>query len=419
MGIEICKQKCCDKKTSENFNNQNFFEFLNNDYNNNNNNNFDSDNIKFFIDSFNNNNNKNNNIKNYIKKVELIQKKFREFQTRKNNNINNKNQIEININNDNNETESTLFYNRELTKNSFFSTNAKSLPFPNEKFPPFNLLSKHKIRYKYYGFLSKSKKKKVKNGFGKLIFSDNSSFVGFFTNNLANGVCSYFDNARGDFVGEYSRGVPSGFGIFSSKSVKITGNFMGNYFAGIVEEASSFESADFVFRGCCEGSKKNGIGTFVWADGTVYEGEFVDDEMTGFCVITYPNGNRFKGQVLRSQMNGYGEFLFSNGKKYFGFYKRDKRDGFGVFVWNDKILDAFVGLWNKGYQCGPGIKIKGDAFRYGIWNKNKEVWVKGPWEFQNHLKNRHLKLLRFFKMKQSQILNLIFKLIQIPFDEVD
>lgn len=434
MGLEICKEKCCDKKISDsNNNNQNVFEsFVNNDClfekNNNNNNNFDSDNIKFFIDSFNNNNNKNDNVLNYIKKVELIQKKFREFQTRKNNNINNKNQIEIkdfnnNNNNNNNETESTLFFNREQTKNSFLSNNPKSISFPKEKFPHFNLLSKHKIRYKYYGYISKANKKKKKNGFGKILFSDKSSFVAFFTNNLANGICSYFDNKNGNYVGEYLRGIPNGFGIFSSNSVKITGNFFSNSFSGVVEETNSYgnssvDASNYVFTGSYENNKKNGIGTFVWADGTVYEGEFVDNEMSGFCVITYPNGNKFKGEILNSEMNGYGEFYFSNGKKYFGFYKHDKRDGFGLFVWNEKILDAFIGFWAKGNQCGPGIKIKGECFRYGIWNKNKEIWVKGPWEFQNHLKNKHLKYLRFFKMKQNQILKFIFNMIQIPFDEI-
>ena len=441
MGLEICKEKCYNKKISDSNNfpiqNQNIFDsFLNNDYlfdknfnNNNNNNNFDAGNIKFFIDSFNNDNNKNDNILNYVKKVELIQKKFREFLSRKNfNNNNNKNQIEIkdfndNNNNNNNETESTLFFNREQTKNSFLSNNPKSIPFPNEKFPHFNLLSKQKIRYKYYGYLTKANKKKIKNGFGKILFSDKSSFVAFFNNNLANGICSYFDNKNGNYVGEYVKSIPKGFGIFSSNSVKITGNFDSNNFSGIVEETNSFNSSsidagNYVFNGSYRSSKKNGIGSFIWADGTIYEGEFVENEMTGFCIITYPNNNKFKGQILNSEMNGYGEFYFNNGKKYFGFYKKDKRDGFGLFVWNEKVLEAFVGFWAKGNQCGPGIKIKGEQFRYGIWNKNKEIWVKGPWEFQKHLKNKNLKYLKFFNMKQNQILKFIFKLIEIPFDEI-
>ena len=440
MGIQNCKEKCFNKKFSDSndFNLNQNENFLNYSFDKKNifNNNFNNENdIKFFIDSFNNNNN-NKNILNYIKKVELIQKKFREFLLKKNNKNHIKNQIEIknfnfkdenenfkdenkNFKNENenfNETESTLFYNR--TKNSFFSSDPKKISFQNEKFPHFNLFSKHKIKYKYYGYITKSNKKKIKNGFGKILFSDKSSFAAFFTNNFANGICSYFDNKNGNFVGEYLKNIPNGFGIFSSNLIKITGNFSQNNFSGIVEEKSPKNSFfNYNFRGNYINNKKNGIGTFIWEDGTIYEGEFINNEMTGFCIITFPNNNKFKGEILNSKMNGYGEFYFNNGKKYFGFYKNDKKDGFGLFVWNVKILEAFVGFWTKGYQCGPGIKIKGENFRYGIWNKNKEIWVKGPWEFQKHLKYKNLKYLRFFKMKQNQILKFIFKLIQIPMDE--
>ena len=411
MGIENCKEKCFFNNKNSDLNNFNFNQNEN-----------ENDNIKFFIDSFNNNNDKKNNILNYLKKVELIQKKFRQFLLRKNNNKINKNQIEINFNNENfnneinnfnNETESTLFFNREQTKNSFFSNNPKKISLPIENFPHFNLISKHKIKYKYYGYITKSNKKKIKNGFGKILFSDKSSFAAFFTNNFANGICSYFDNKNGNFVGEYLKSIPNGFGIFSSNSLKITGNFKSNSFSGIVKE----KNFNYIFSGNYINNKKNGIGTFIWEDGTIYEGEFINNEMTGFCIITFPNNNKFKGEILNSKMNGYGEFYFNNGKKYFGFYKNDKRDGFGLFVWNEKVLEAFVGFWTKGYQCGPGIKIKGENFRYGIWNRNKEIWVKGPWEFQKHLKFKNLRYLRFFKMKQKEILKFIFKLVQIPVDE--
>ena len=98
MGIQNCKEKCFNKKFSDlnDFNLNQNENFLNYSFDKKNifNNNFNNENdIKFFIDSFNNNNNK--NILNYIKKVELIQKKFREFLLRKNNKNHIKNQIEI------------------------------------------------------------------------------------------------------------------------------------------------------------------------------------------------------------------------------------------------------------------------------------------------------------------------------------
>jgi len=40
--------------------------------------------------------------------------------------------------------------------------------------------------------------------------------------------------------------------------------------------------------------KKNGKGTFYYANGNKYIGDFVDDEMAGQGVFTWPDGNRYE-----------------------------------------------------------------------------------------------------------------------------
>ncbi|MBF0524435.1 MAG: hypothetical protein HQK56_04990 [Deltaproteobacteria bacterium] len=41
--------------------------------------------------------------------------------------------------------------------------------------------------------------------------------------------------------------------------------------------------------------KRTGKGKFIWADGHLYEGEFVDDIQTGKGVLVLPNGDRYEG----------------------------------------------------------------------------------------------------------------------------
>jgi len=45
-------------------------------------------------------------------------------------------------------------------------------------------------------------------------------------------------------------------------------------------------------------------------------------------------------------MNGKGTFIWANGNKYIGDYKEDKKEGYGVFSYSDG--KTYKGAWHNG-----------------------------------------------------------------------
>ena len=96
-------------------------------------------------------------------------------------------------------------------------------------------------------------------------------------------------------------------------------------------------------------SNLQGRGTYVWADGRRYEGEWVKDEMHGSGVYTWPDG-----------------------RKYVGEFQKGKKHGWGTL---NETAGTYVGEWANGLKHGKG------TFTY----KEDNRVVKGIW-FENVLK---------------------------------
>ena len=71
--------------------------------------------------------------------------------------------------------------------------------------------------------------------------------------------------------------------------------------------------------------KKHGIGKFVWADSSIYNGEFYDNNIHG-------NG---KSIFYLNKLQYLGRYQWSDGRTYFGDWKNNKMDGKGEFSWAD------------------------------------------------------------------------------------
>ena len=233
MGINICKKKICIDVDYLNTKNDNYIStnMINITINNNGDHQV-TDNKKFFYNSNNKidlfkNINENSN---YIKKIILIQKNFRKFVKFKQKSvISNKKEALLNLHQFTHiKMKSSLkslesFFYRAASKEQFIYSRdltRKSDRDPNNKYAPFNLLTKKYVKYKYYGYLKKSPEfpnKNIKSGFGIIKYVDGSIFTGKFTNNKSNGICLYQDNINGDFIGEYVDNIPNGFGIYKNE----------------------------------------------------------------------------------------------------------------------------------------------------------------------------------------------------------
>ena len=338
-----------------------------------------------------------------------------------------------------NSCKSSISVNSRLNK--FNLNNEISRFLINKNILSFNLKSKNNIKYKYYGFLKiKNNNKqsyvstsgvvknsnisdtKIKNGFGKLIFEDESIFKCHFNENKANGIGQYIDKINNEeFIGEYKNNIPNGYGIYRNILCerKCMGYFKLNGLNGIGIEESIEDG--YTYYGEFEKNQKHGYGILQWKEGITYEGQFFRNQMNGYAIIKYQQNKIYKGQMNNGKMEGFGEFDWGGGKKYIGFYKNDKRNGFGIFLWNipkinnDEVLSnlndikGYIGFWVDGNMNGIGLKISEGKIKYGVWrNGIKMEWIEGEDHIKKHLQNNNQK--KYSKIilgKNQNILNLL------------
>lgn len=325
----------------------------------------------------------------------------------------------------------------------FNSSDKLSRFLVNKNILSFNLKSKNNMKYKYFGFLKKIKNNKmnnfiatsgivrnsniidtkIKSGFGKIQFHDNSIFKCNFIENKANGIGQYIDTTNNEeFIGEYKNNVPNGYGIYRNivAERKCMGNFKINSLNGIGIEESIEDG--YTYFGEFELNKKHGYGTLKWKEGITYEGQFFRNQMNGYAIIKFPENKIYRGQMNNGKMEGFGEFCWGMEKKYFGYYKNDKRNGFGIFLWSipfikkseefddlDKNkIKGYIGFWNEGNMNGVGLKIGDGKIKYGIWkNGIKQEWIEGEKNIKKYMKNQPKIYLKIILNQKDRLLNLL------------
>ena len=73
---------------------------------------------------------------------------------------------------------------------------------------------------------------------------------------------------------------------------------------------------------------KYGMGTSVYADGSKYEGNFLEDEPNGHGTLTYSNESVYVGNFTNGNRDGEGGvWTHPNGSVYKGEWKDDKKHG--------------------------------------------------------------------------------------------
>ena len=120
-------------------------------------------------------------------------------------------------------------------------------------------------------------------------------------------------------------------------------------------------------------NKRNGQGTYTFADGTKFSGEYKDDMLNGKGTATFAGGNKFIGEFKDGIYNGQGTFTFANGDKYVGEFKVAKRNGQGSLTFADGT--RYIGEWKDNNYNGQGsvFASNGSVISQGIWADGKLV----------------------------------------------
>ena len=139
-----------------------------------------------------------------------------------------------------------------------------------------------------------------------------------------------------------------------------------------------------IYVGEFKDGKRHGQGTYTFANGDKYVGEFKDGEEHGQGIYTFANGSKYVGEYKYGKRHRQGTYTFANGNKYVGEYKYDKKHGQGTFTWEKDSKWAgnkYVGEWKDGKIHGQGTYTFADGtVKKGVWEKGSYFGTKAEWD---------------------------------------
>lgn len=128
----------------------------------------------------------------------------------------------------------------------------------------------------------------------------------------------------------------------------------------------------FISASCIRGNCKIGFGTYVFADGSKYQGRFDNGIPNGKGKMTLSNGDRYEGEFYRGKMHGEGKYFFKNGSKFIGQLRKNQFHGKGRMDYANG--NVYMGNWKYSKRDGRGKLIENTGERKeGYWKEGKLV----------------------------------------------
>ncbi|MDB4046453.1 trypsin-like peptidase domain-containing protein, partial [Amylibacter sp.] len=174
-------------------------------------------------------------------------------------------------------------------------------------------------------------------------------------------------------------------------------------------------------------------GTYTWADGNKYVGEYKDGRINGQGTFTWASGNKYVGEWQNERLSGQGTYTFIDGRKYVGNFKNHKLNGYAIKYFADGGIDQegifkddeflyaqtktlpscpssgyfhncfgthtwddggkYIGEWQNDKTHGQGTYTWASGNKYvGEWQNNKKngqgtfIWVDGD-KYVGDIKN--------------------------------
>jgi|GEM_PF-690740 len=123
---------------------------------------------------------------------------------------------------------------------------------------------------------------------------------------------------------------------------------------------------------CIQGDCKKGKGMFKFENGDIYEGEFIDSEITGKGKFVFNKGGYQEGFFYKSQLKGKGKTVHKDGSYQEGEFIDDKLEGYGT-QFNIKDNSKIEGKFSKGELTDGYSKItysNGSSYEGNLLNGN-------------------------------------------------
>mmetsp|Transcript_20590 Transcript_20590/g.58356 ORF Transcript_20590/g.58356 Transcript_20590/m.58356 type:complete len:861 (-) Transcript_20590:63-2645(-) len=126
------------------------------------------------------------------------------------------------------------------------------------------------------------------------------------------------------------------------------------------------------YEGGLKNDHKHGTGVMRFADGRVFEGEYIRGQMIQ-GKMTYQDGSVYGGSWVDGMRHGRGKCIFVDGSEYEGEFREGNFHGHGQMTWNDG--GWYVGEWCDGEMHGKGKEIRPDgSLRHdGEWSRGQPI----------------------------------------------
>lgn len=199
--------------------------------------------------------------------------------------------------------------------------------------------------------------KNEKHGFGILITSNGEQYEGYFFHNKKSGWGEFIDKDSNIFQGLFRNDSLNGKG----EKFAFNGDYYKGEFNNFQKHGDGFEETNtYKYTGNFWCDKKHSKGKIEYKhNNDIYEGEFIDDALTGTGIYRWNNGDVFKGSFVNGKMHGKGVYKWTDGAEYEGNYIENIKIGQGKFKWsNGKV---YLGPFVNGKQHGNGRIIYPDG----------------------------------------------------------
>ena len=126
------------------------------------------------------------------------------------------------------------------------------------------------------------------------------------------------------------------------------------------------------YEGGLKNDHKHGTGIMRFADGRVFEGEYIRGQMIQ-GKMTYQDGSIYGGSWVDGMRHGRGKCIFVDGSQYEGEFREGNFHGHGKMTWNDG--GWYVGNWSNGEMDGRGKEVRPDgSLRHdGEWSGGQPI----------------------------------------------
>ena len=136
-------------------------------------------------------------------------------------------------------------------------------------------------------------------------------------------------------------------------------------------ELGPYKIGGVTYLGQFKEGMRHGMGKMVKADGSIYEGIWINDNCDIFGRFIEPNGNIYVGEITEGEADGKGVLLRKDGSSYNGEWNMSMREGKGKEQWPDGSY--YEGDFKASERHGKGIFVTKDGSKYeGDFVSNKK-----------------------------------------------